>query len=172
MIWPASSELDSYYGNPRGPDGKLSLKWEAQNIVRIEFPWDAVLAWDTHTRARAIRVHRLCSASLDRVLRAIWAASGRSQTKIVGWGMHLYGGGFEFRPMRGSSRLSVHAYGAAVDFDPVRNALGDRTPNFAGIPEVRKAFADEGWRWGGDWDRDGLSSDEARPDGMHWEAVR
>lgn len=171
MMWPEASDISSYYGSPKAADGRLSAKWEAQNIVRIELPWDAVLAWDPHTRARAIRVHRLCSASLDRVLRAIWAASGRNQTKIVAWGMNLYGGGFEFRPMRGSSRLSAHAYGAAVDFDPVRNALGDRTPNFANIPEVRKAFADEGWRWGGDWDRDGLSSDEARPDGMHWEAT-
>lgn len=172
MDWPTSSELDAFYGNPRGLNGRVNPKWEAQHIVRVDFPWETVLAWDTHTRVKSCRIHKRCAESLDRLLRAIWAASGRRQSVIDDWGMRFYGGGYEFRAMRGASRLSVHAYGAAVDWDPLRNAMGDQTPNFANIPEVRQAFAAEGWRWGGDWDGDGLTSDERRADGMHWQATR
>jgi hypothetical protein len=48
----------------------------------------------------------------------------------------------------------------------------DRTPRFAEFPEVLKAFADEGWRWGGDWNGNGSSADERMADGMHWQATR
>ncbi len=44
----------------------------------------------------------------------------------------------------------MHSYGCAVDLDPVNNGLSDRTPRFAQFPQVLQAFADEGWKWGGD----------------------
>ena len=160
--WPIQANRNHFYGDPRGANGRVDPKWEASNIVRVEFPWDAVLAWDTHTRVRTARVHRLCAKSLERVLASIWVASGRSQETIRKWGMHLYGGAYEFRQVRGGTSLSSHSWGCAIDFDPLRNALGDKTPNFANIPEVLAAFDAEGWTWGGKW---------SRPDGMHWQAA-
>lgn len=161
--WPTQANRDQFYGNPRGPGERVSPAWEAANIVRVEIPWRAVLAWDTDTVVRTIRIHRLCADSLRRVLAAIWAASGQRQQTIEAWGMHLYGGAYEFRQVRGGTSLSSHSWGCAIDWDPIRNALGDKTPHFATVPEVRKAFADEGWTWGGGW---------SRPDGMHWQAAR
>lgn len=162
--WPKQVDRNAFYGNPRGANGRVDPKWEANNIVRVEFPWECgVLAWDTNTRVKSCRVHRKCADSLKRVFAAIWVASGRSEAKIREWGMHLYGGGFEFRQVRGGSGLSSHSWGCAVDFDPRRNEQGDVTPNFANIPEVLKAFEAEGWEWGGTW---------RNPDGMHWQAAR
>jgi D-alanyl-D-alanine carboxypeptidase len=96
------------------------------------------------------------------VLAAVWAAADQREAKIREWGMHLYAGAYNFRPMRGATNLSMHAWGCAVDFDSARNGFGDRTPNFANLPAVLNAFASEGWTWGGQW---------AKPDGMHWQAA-
>lgn len=161
--WPMQVNRNQFYGNPALPNGKLDPKWEAANIVRVNIPWKAVLAWDTKTAVKTIRIHRLCAPSLERILAAIWAAAGKKQATIEAWGMHLYGGAFEFRLTRGGSSLSSHSWACAIDWDPGRNALGDNTPNFANVPDVLKAFADEGWTWGGAW---------ARKDGMHWQAAR
>lgn len=100
--------------------------------------------------------------SLSSVLGAIWDAAGRNQAKINEWGMNLDGGGYNFRLMRGSTRLSMHSWGCAVDFDPARNGFGDSTPNFENYPAVLSAFAAECWTWGGQW---------TRADGMHWQAA-
>ena len=172
--WPKQGGRNAFYGNPALASGKLDPKWEAANIVRVTVPWRAVLAWDTKTVVKTIRIHRLCAPSLERILAAIWAAAQKfgaqrhgdalagGQKVIEHWGMHLYGGAFEFRLQRGGNTLSSHSWACAIDWDPGRNALGDNTPNFANVPAVLKAFADEGWTWGGAW---------ARKDGMHWQAT-
>jgi len=161
-MFPAQSNVDDFYGNPRGRNGQPSSRWERDSLVLCATPWKTVLAWDKTTRVSGIRMHRKCVASLARVFAAIWVASGKNQSTIEKWGMHLLGGGYNFRLMRGSNQLSMHSWGCAVDFDPERNGLGDSTPNFANVPQVLKAFNDEGWTWGGKW---------SRPDGMHWQAA-
>jgi len=159
--WPHQSNVDAFYGDPRGANGEPSKKWESQNIVRVPAPWKLVTAWDFRP-VSGIRIHRKCEESLGNVLSMIWTASGQSEAKIKEWGMHLYAGGYDFRLMRGVTSLSMHSWGCAVDFDSARNAFGDTTPNFATIPAVLDAFAAEGWTWGGKW---------RKPDGMHWQAA-
>lgn len=159
--WPHQSDVDGFYGNPRGLNGEPDRKWEGENITKIAAPWKLVTAWD-FADVNGIRIHRKCAASLSNVLHAIWVAADQDQQKINEWGMNLYAGGYNFRLMRGSSRLSMHSWGCAVDFDSARNAFGDTTPHFAHIPAVLKAFSDEGWIWGGRW---------GKPDGMHWQAA-
>ena len=161
-MFPHQNNVDAFYGNPRGKLGQPSSKWEKENLVIVKSPWKMVLAWDKTTRASGVRVHKKCADSLARVLQAIWLASGKNQATIEKWGMHLLGGGYNFRLMRGSNQLSMHSWGCAVDFDPERNGLGDSTPHFANVPQVLKAFNDEGWTWGGKW---------TRADGMHWQAA-
>lgn len=77
--------------------------------------------------------------------------------------------GFNCRPVAGTDRWSEHAYGLAIDINPLQNPYvsgsrvsppegakyADRTvlsPGGIG-PDgvVVRAFADIGWRWGGDW---------------------
>lgn len=163
--WPTQANRNAFYGDPRGANGRVDPKWEAANIVRVDIPWRAVLAWDTHTVVKTIRCHRLCAESLKRVLAAIWTAAKFNQATIEKWGMHLYGGAYEFRQVRGGTSLSSHSWGCAIDWDPEGNAMGDQTPNFANCPEVCKAFADEGWTHGMDWKGKGK-------DAMHWQAAR
>lgn len=159
--WPHQSDADAFYGNPRGKNGEVNPQWESAHIVHIKPPWKLVTAWDFMPVNR-IRIHKNCSESLQRILLKIWKSSGEDQLKINEWGMNLYAGGFSFRLMRGSSRLSMHSWGCAIDFDPARNAFGDHTPNFASIPAVIEAFSSEKWTWGGNW---------RKPDGMHWQAA-
>lgn len=158
--WPKQSECLSFYGNPRDKD------FERKYLLMVKFPWLAVTAWDGKPVIGAT-VHHKCADSLARILSAIWEAAGRSQDVINSWGMNKYGGGYCFRQMRGSKKLSMHAYGCAVDFDPVDNAMGDTTPEFALHPAVTKAFTDEGWVWGGNWRKNGGKW----IDGMHFQAA-
>lgn len=159
--WPHQNDVDEFYGNPRSTNGDASSKWESANLVRIATPWKLVTAWD-FMPVKGVRMHRKCSESLERVFAKIWQAAGQQQQKINEWGMNLYAGGYNFRLMRGSSRLSMHSWGCAIDFDSARNSFGDKTPNFMLIPPVLEAFAAEEWRWGGAW---------SKPDGMHWQAA-
>ncbi|MDI9407826.1 MAG: M15 family metallopeptidase [Candidatus Pacebacteria bacterium] len=173
MTWPKQSEVlsgRSVYGNPKSrTPGVSSAKWEAENLVYVKAPF--VMTFAGQKLTSGMKVHRHCAASLARIMDAIWAASGKDQKVIDHWGLSIYSGGHVFRLMRDGVALSMHSYGCAVDFDRARNDLFDRTPRFAEFPEVLKAFADEGWRWGGDWNGNGSSADERRADGMHWQAT-
>jgi hypothetical protein len=160
--WPHQNQVDDFYGNPRGKDGEVSPNWVTQNIVKIPAPWKLITAWDSQP-VSGIRIHKKCSESLTIVLAEIWQASGENEKKIKEWGMHLYAGGFNFRLMKGKTRLSMHSWGCAVDFDSARNGYGDNTPNFKDIPEVVAAFEREQWAWGGRWHN--------TVDGMHFQAA-
>jgi hypothetical protein len=158
--WPHQSECDSFYGNPRGRNGRASPSWEAANLTKIEPPFK--LYYDKRP-VRTVLIHKKCAESLLRVFESLWKTSGKDQKTIDEWGVSDYGGCYNFRLMRGSGRLSMHAYACAIDLDPSRNGLNDSTPRFAEYPWVIDAFEAEGWVWGGNW---------SRPDGMHFQAAR
>jgi hypothetical protein len=162
--WPTQLEVlsgKSVYGNPKGQNiTRMSVSWERLNIVTIVPPFRMTYA---STPIKRIRIHKQCAASLARVLDNLKAAAGGKQETLDHWGVSIFGGVVAYRLMRGGSRLSIHSYGAAIDLDPARNGLGDQTPRFANFPQVLKAFADEGWTWGGKW---------SRADGMHWQATK
>lgn len=160
--WPYQDEVDAFYGDPRGKNGEVDPSWESKNIVYVKTPWKLVTSWDFKEITKGVRVHKKCADSLKIIFDAIWQAADKNQSKINEWGMNLYAGGFQFRRMTGSSRLSMHSWGCAIDFDSARNAYSDTTPNFKLIPPVLEAFANEGWIWGGNW---------SKPDGMHWQAA-
>ena len=160
--WPRQSECNTFYGNPRGSNGRPSAKWESENLCYIEPPFK--MTYDSRP-VRKIRVHKKCSESLLRVFNQIWDSSGKSQKTIDNWGVSIYGGAYNYRLMRGGSQLSMHSWGCAIDLDPGRNGFHDTTPNFLNHPEVIKAFEDEGWVWGGRWS--GRSCD-----GMHFQAAK
>lgn len=177
MNWPTQAAVlanTSVYGDPRAKDRtRMSPKWEAGNIVYISPPFRMTYAGQP---VKKIRVHKHCAESLLRVLNNLLAAATKinpkdPQATLDYVGASIFGGCVMYRLMRGGDSLSIHSYGAAIDLDPARNGLYDKTPNFANHPWVVKAFKDEGWRWGGDWNGNGSSADERKADGMHFQAT-
>lgn len=161
MMWPKQSQMDEYYGNPRGKDGKASAGWENENLVYIAaFDLPFKLYYDGKPVSR-VRVHKKVRDAFLRVLNRLWEASGKSQAVIDEWGMSKYAGCYLFRLKRSGSTLSTHSYGCAFDFDPANNGFRDDTPRFAKFPEVLAAWKAEGAVWGGDW--------KTNCDGMHWQ---
>lgn len=164
--WPLQKDAAQFYGNPDvDGNGEPDRTWEDANLVRVTPPWQMVLAWDVSKPVKQIRVHKRCAESLQRVLGVIWAHAGASQDQIERSRLHLFGGCYSFRLMRGSHLLSMHSYGCAIDLDPEVNYLG-RTyyPHTGMMPEIAiEAFVAEGWTWGGRW---------TRPDAQHFQAAK
>ncbi|MEI7507846.1 MAG: M15 family metallopeptidase [Flavobacterium sp.] len=102
---------------------------------------------------------------MSRIFDAIWLASDKNQKIIDDWGVSVFSGSYNYRVMRGGNVLSMHAYGCAIDLDAPRNWFHDQNPHFEKVPQVLRAFEDEGWTWGGSWS--GRSKD-----GMHFQAAR
>ena len=67
-----------------------------------------------------------------------------------------FGGCFNIRASRGSSKLSAHAWGLAIDINMTGNALGE-TPHM--LLKFVGCFEEAGFFWGGRY---------RRPDGMHF----
>ncbi len=160
--WPLQSECDLFYGNPRGKFDQPSQVWERANLELIAPPFKMFYAGKQVAR---IRIHKRCSISLCKVFENLWEASGKDQKKLDEAGVSVYGGSYNFRLMRESNTLSMHAYGCAIDLDPARNGFHAETPNFVNYPWVADAFEAESWVWGGRWT--GRSRD-----GMHFQASR
>ena len=153
--WPLQSQCDSFYGNPRA-----GAVWQSANLVHVTCPWKMHIE---HTPVAAITIHRKCAESLAGVLDAIWTAVGKAQTEIVRLRYDLFDGSFNYRPMRGSQRLSMHAYGCAIDWDAEDNAFHSTRHLFRGDSLLVVKFREAGWVWGGEW---------SPPDAMHVQAAR
>jgi len=165
MIWPPADSLRDFYGTPDGDhDGVADRKWEDSNLSKVLPPYKMVLAWNVGQTVGSIRCHKKVALSLLSVLQKIHASYEGDQDLIQRDRMHLYGGAYNFRTMRGSTKLSVHAYGAAIDLDPSQNPLGKPwEPGTGMIPKrVVDIFEDAGWQWGGRWHR---------PDCQHFQAT-
>lgn len=162
--WPTAAKVKEFYGDPdAGHDGVADRVWEMANIERFAPPYRMVLAWDPTKRVSAIACHKACASSLHRILTKIAEYFGSEQA-IEANRMHMYGGAYNFRLMRGSTKLSMHSYGCSIDLDPASNGLGRAYKESMGMMPmaVVEIFKAEGWAWGGRW---------KRPDCMHFEAV-
>lgn len=169
--WPKQSLVlsgKSVYGNPVGRGGgSVSPLWENAELVTLHAPWPMQMGT---IKIKTFRMHKYCAPSLLEVFRAIKSAAQNDYETLEHWGMTEFSGAFNYRLMRGGTKLSMHSYGCAIDFDAPNNGLSDKTPRFALFPKVLKAFKDQGWTWGGDWNGNDSTADERSPDGMHWQA--
>ena len=155
MTWPKSRDVVAYYGDSdTGHDGIPDRTWELANLERFAPPYRMVLAWDTTKELHSITCHKKCASSLFKILTSICAHYG-SQAAIEAARMHMFGGAYNFRLMRGSLKLSMHAYGCAIDLDPASNALGRPYKETLGMMPmaVVEIFEAEGAIWGGRWKR-------------------
>lgn len=162
--WPRQADVQTFYGQPdAGHDGIPDRVWEMEHLERFTPPYRMVLAWDHSKQLNSITCHKLCASSLLRILENIQAYYG-TQEKLEQARMHLFGGAYNFRLMRGSTKLSMHSYGCAIDLDPEANRMGLEYKEDSGMMPmaVVRIFQNEGWKWGGRW---------SRPDAMHFEAT-
>lgn len=158
--WPLQSECDKFYGNPRGSGSHYSPAWASANLTHLVCPW---ALYSEKQPVPFITIHRECADSLDRVLHNIWLAVGQKQAEIDKLHYSIYDGSFNYRPMRGSSHLSMHAYGCALDWDAAENPFHSKHHLFDSKSLIVVKFREEGWIWGGEW---------TNPDAMHFQAAR
>lgn len=112
------------YGTPN-PTGKGYL-------VTIQLPFKMRVAWSKKESVLKIQCHKLIATNLVGALQGILDHYGYDE--LVRLGIDLYGGCFNYRLMRGSSKTpSKHSWGIAIDIDPDRNLLHEtsKTARFA-----------------------------------------
>lgn len=154
-VWPLQNQCSHFYGNPA-----TGSSWQAANLIHVLCPWKLHIG---NTPVSAITIHKKCAESLTRALNNIWEAAGKTQDQIAKLHYDQYDGSFNYRPMRGSSNLSMHAYGCAIDWDAAENPFHSKHHLFTSQSLLVVKFKEEGWDWGGDW---------SSPDAMHVQAAR
>lgn len=156
--WPAQSQLRAKFGVP-DYGGKFK-----QHMTQVSLPYTM---WMDDLKITKCWMNKSCSDSLVRVLTYVWDENGRDYDKIKAQQLHIFSGSWNIRNMRGGHSLSTHAFGLAIDIAAPYNALGKKPGynkhSFTKDSLIVKAFKEEGWVWGGDWER--------RPDGMHFQAA-
>lgn len=155
--WPHddTASLLAFYGKP----------WENRGLlaqVSVPFTMTYRVSAAEIIPIPHISVHERCAASLGRVLGRI-ADVSRTKPAVL-TRIRNFSGSYNYRPVRGSSRLSCHAFGAALDFDAGRLPLGIKGITAHDMPdEVVDAFHAENWTWGNEY--------TGRKDPMHFQAA-
>lgn len=153
MRWPHddTASLIAFYGDPHKPGFD-------KNLVLVSPPWQ--MTYDGKP-IKGVRIHRKCADSLKAVFDDIARQVGHDWSKLPD-GAVKFSGSYNFRPVRGSSRLSCHAFGAAIDMDAEENPMNSRGDLGTMDDIVISAFKRQGWYWGGDF---------TRKDPMHFQAA-
>jgi hypothetical protein len=184
-----SSKLNTLFGIPYKSDMALNPKWEEENIVYIDLPFEVRLDWATETRVKRIRVHKSVAKAFEQALNNVWnkarikvkeeygfkwqALGFATQAEATAFydsktraylrlhGLDRFGGAYNYRKMRGSSKLSFHSYGIAIDWYASKNPMGSKTTT---LPDwFISCWKSAGFAWGGDWNK---------PDPMHFERTK
>ena len=109
--WPTQAKVPAFFGEPGNP--KCTAGTAEVYPMRV--------AWDKGAIVRRFRCHALVEGAIETIFREALQHYGQAELKRLG--LDLFGGCYNYRPMRGSKKWSMHAYGIAVDLDPERNQL-------------------------------------------------
>jgi len=149
-----TASLLAFYGKP----------WEDSSLlVPVPVPF-ALRYHDDGGRVidfRQVQFHKRAADRLHAAFAAIWDAYGHDQSALDARHISWFSGTYNYRPIRGSSRLSCHAFGAAIDLDAEDNPLGATHSTLP--PDVVTCFKTQGFFWGGDY--------LGRKDPMHFQAA-
>lgn len=110
--WPTQAGVRSYFGEPGSPQATAGM-------VDLAFPMK--IAWYKSQVIRRFRCHAKVEAPIERIFQKTLAHYG--QADVTRLALDIFGGCYNYRPMRGSTNWSMHAYGIAVDLDPENNQL-------------------------------------------------
>lgn len=128
-LWPRQSALTGFFG----PAGEPAC---TAGSVKLPFPF--VIAWDTSQRITRFSCHQKVAADFTGIFAEAAAHYGEKQFRALR--LDRFGGCYNYRKMRGGSRLSMHAWGIAVDLDPERNGLKVSAPKAAFSAEAYVPF--------------------------------
>lgn len=117
--WPVqtTAALTAFYGPAGGP------RCTAGSCT-LPFPFP--LAWDASQRVTRFSCHVNVAAVFTRVFAEAAKHYGEKQFRALK--LDQFGGCYNYRKMRGGSRLSTHAWGIAIDLDPAANGLKVSAP--------------------------------------------
>lgn len=110
--WPLQRDVEKVFGPAGGPRCTAG---------RVVLPFPFVIAWDVEKTVLSFSCHEDVAQPLEAIFRDASAAYGEQEFRRLR--LDRFGGCFNFRKMRGGSRLSMHSWGIAVDLDPERNQL-------------------------------------------------
>ena len=151
-----TASLLAFYGKP----------WEdAALIDHVTVPFEMTYREDNGTLLpiHTIAFHKRAAQQLSNALNKIWDAAGHDDKSELLVHVRHFSGSGNYRPIRGSSRLSCHAFWAAIDFDAENLPLAHGVPAAAMPQQIVDIFIDEGFFWGGNY--------TGRKDPMHFQAA-
>jgi LysM repeat protein len=122
-------------------DGHLKPEWETQHLATARLPFSIPLSWDRSQKVRGI----YCNKLLVPVIADLFS---RIDSQGLAGEIRTFGGCFNYRPKRQSSKLSTHCWGIAIDLNPETNRQGSAGDMH---PELVALFREYGFKWGGDW---------------------
>jgi hypothetical protein len=122
-------------------DGSLDSRWETQYLGRAPLAFPISLSWDRSKMVQNLYCHK-------KMIEIFSDAFGTIQNEGLNEKIKTYGGCFNFRSKRTSSKLSTHSWGIAIDLNPETNPQGKPGDMDQGVVEVFRRF---GFKWGGDW---------------------
>lgn len=109
---PAYEDLTRVFGKPAGPFATAG---------RCILPFPFVIAWDRTQKITSFACHQAAAPVFTSIFAQAAKHYGEKQYRALR--LDYFGGCFNDRPMRGSTKTSTHAWGIAVDLDPIRNQL-------------------------------------------------
>lgn len=100
-------------------------------LTTLKLPYPMRLNWASQTYVNKIQCHKMVVDKLELIFKEILHYYGVE--KIRELQIDDFGGCFNYRLMRGGTKLSVHSWGLAIDLDPDRNLLKEtsKTARFA-----------------------------------------
>lgn len=122
-------------------DGHLKPEWETGHLATARIPFAIPLSWDRSQQVKGIYCHKLLTPIVSELFAKIDNQGLKGEIKT-------FGGCFNYRPKRQSSKLSTHCWGIAIDLNPETNRQGSAGDMH---PEIVELFREFGFKWGGDW---------------------
>lgn len=110
--WPTQAGVRSYFGEPGSPQATAGM---------ADLAYPMKIAWDKSQIIRRFRCHAKVEAPIERIFQKTLAQYGADG--VAKLGLDIFGGCYNYRPMRGGNNWSMHAFGIAVDLDPENNQL-------------------------------------------------
>ena len=122
-------------------DGIISAKEELEFLTTITLPYPMIYAYNEAITIAKMRCHKLLGNIFLDVFNEILESGLKDK-------FMYFGGCYNFRSKRLSSRLSTHSWGIAIDGNPKTNAMGTKGDMDSAIIAI---FAKHGFVWGGYW---------------------